>query len=157
MLACWRVSAWGGGAVHQPDLHLLLQDELAHFPNGRSKSGSSANHVSRTGASESKPSSSAVPPSRTGPASSSVIADVSLESLVKPPQDPEPSEQQNLDLNRVFLEGTQTSAARREGGWGQFGSDDQESAHPPLQGDGQSQRPPADTRGRQLGSAKALL
>ncbi|XP_078793302.1 C-Jun-amino-terminal kinase-interacting protein 4 isoform X4 [Oryzias latipes] len=126
---------WRFSSLSHPRSNTSLKDELAHFPNGRSKSGSSTNHVSRTGASESKPSSSAVPPSRTGPASSSVIADVSLESLVKPPQDPEPSEQQNLDLNRVFLEGTQTSAARREGGWGQFGSDDQESAHPPLQGD----------------------
>lgn len=119
---------------------LLSQDELGHFTNGRSKSRSGASASPKDG--ESKPSSSqsAAAPPRTGPASSSV----SLESVVKHPQ--EPAERQNLDS--VVLEGDQNNAAAQEGGRGQFGAHDQESAQAPQQGDGQSQLLPADTRGR---------
>ncbi|XP_024120764.2 C-Jun-amino-terminal kinase-interacting protein 4 isoform X5 [Oryzias melastigma] len=104
-----------------------LKDELGHFTNGRSKSRSGASASPKDG--ESKPSSSqsAAAPPRTGPASSSV----SLESVVKHPQ--EPAERQNLDS--VVLEGDQNNAAAQEGGRGQFGAHDQESAQAPQQGD----------------------
>ncbi|RVE59208.1 hypothetical protein OJAV_G00186350 [Oryzias javanicus] len=129
---------WRFNNLQHPRSNTSLKDELGHFTNGRSKSGSSSVHggVSRSGASaspkdgESKPGSSqsAAAPSRTGPASSTGTAEVSLESVAKNLQEPEPAERQNLESDR-------NNAAAQEGGRGLFGSHDQESAQPPLQGD----------------------